>query len=282
MENQNEIVEPTVGQALSVSPEDAVFVALEMGENILKCGGEISRAEETVSRICYAYGAVTVDVVAILMTIIVTAEFEGQSITSTRRITDYGSNNLGRLARLNDLSRKICEHTPTRAECERKINQILDESQVSLARYVIGSALTSMGFAVFFGDFAAGVTWQLVGSLALDGALSGAIALLLGLMVRGLARTKTTSLVSKFIVCFVGGILAVLFGHVIPMCHPDKIMIGNIMNVIPGVAMTNAFRDMLGGDIMSGVFRLCSAIIDAVAIAAGYAVAILLVGGILA
>ena len=75
--------------------------------------------------------------------------------------------------------------------------------------------------------------------------------------------------------------MAMALGYAIPVCHADKIMIGNIMNVVPGVAMTNAFRDMLGGDIMSGVFRLCSAIIDAVAIAAGYAVAILLFGGMI-
>ena len=56
-------------------------------------------------------------------------------------------------------------------------------------------------------------------------------------------------------------------------------MIGNIMNFIPGVAMTNSFRDLFGGEIMSGLFRLCSVIIDAIVIAAGYAVAILLLGG---
>jgi uncharacterized membrane protein YjjP (DUF1212 family) len=56
-------------------------------------------------------------------------------------------------------------------------------------------------------------------------------------------------------------------------------MIGNIMSFIPGVAMTNSFRDLFGGDIMSGIFRLCTALIDAVAIAVGYAVAILILGG---
>ena len=267
--------------ASDISPEDAVFVALELGENILKCGGEISRAEETVSMIGDAYGASTVDVIAILSTIIVTAEFEGQSITSTRRITDYGSNNLGRLARFNDLSRKICVNKPSREQCLEKVNEILDDTNVSLTKYVVGSALTSMGFAMFFGDFSAGVTWSLVASLLLDGALSGVLALGLGVLARGLSRTKTNNIVSKFIICFIGGVLAMILGRVIPICHPDKIMIGNIMNVVPGVAMTNAFRDMLGGDIMSGVFRLCSAIIDAVAIASGYAVAILLLGGIM-
>lgn len=260
--------------------EDAVFIALELGENILKCGGEISRTEETVSRICYAYGAASVDVIAILSTIIVTAEFDGESITSTRRLTDYGSNNLGRLAGFNDLSRRICKETPSKEECLKRISSILAATEVSLVKYVVGSMLTSLGFAMFFGDFSAGVTWALIGGLALDGALSGLLALFLGLIIRGLAGTKFGGLVTKFIVCFTGGILAMLIGRIIPICHVDKIMIGNIMNVVPGVAMTNAFRDMLGGDIMSGMFRLCSAVIDAVAIAAGYAAAILLLGGI--
>ena len=267
--------------ATECSPEDAVFIALELGENILKCGGEISRAEETVNLICYAYGASNVDVIAILSTIIVTAQFEGQSITSTRRITDFSSNNLGRLARFNDLSRKICVEKPSRAECIEKINKIKSETYVSLSKYVIGSALTSLGFAMFFGDFSAGVTWQVVGGLLLDGVLSGILALGLGVLLRALAKNRTSSVISKFIVCFVGGIFAMALGFAIPVCHADKIMIGNIMNVVPGVSMTNAFRDMLGGDIMSGVFRLCSAVIDAVAIAAGYAVAILLCGGII-
>ena len=265
-----------------MNAEDAVFISLELGENILKCGGEISRAEETVSRICYAYGASTVDVIAILSTIIVTAEFGGQSITSTRRITDYGSNNLGRLARFNALSRRICIQKPSKQDCLESISEILEQTDVSLAKYVIGSALTSLGFAMFFGDFSAGVTWSLVAGLLLDGTLSGILALGLGVLARWLSKTKTNNIVSKFIICFIGGIFAMLLGHVIPTCHADKIMIGNIMNVVPGVAMTNAFRDMLGGDIMSGVFRLCSAIIDAVAIAVGYAFAILLIGGILA
>ena len=49
MEQQNILKESS--PSYDVSPEDALFIALEMGENILKCGGEISRAEETVNRI---------------------------------------------------------------------------------------------------------------------------------------------------------------------------------------------------------------------------------------
>ena len=77
-----------------------------------------------------------------------------------------------------------------------------------------------------------------------------------------------------------GGVLAVLVDRLGIGCNADKIMIGDIMNVIPGVLLANSFRDLFGGDIMSGFFRMCTALLDAVGIAIGYAVAILTLGGI--
>ena len=260
--------------------EDAVFIALELGERILKCGGEVIRAEDTVERICRAYGAVNVDVIAILSTIVLTAEFEGESITSTRRVYRFGTTNLGKLSRLNDLSRRICRERPTKKEVIDELNGIKKTAHVNMWRYVIGSMLTSFGFAVFFSDFSAGITTDILMTCIGDGFLSALIALPLAFIARHLYNTKTNSVIAKFLICFLGGVAAMLVGKVFLQCHVDKIMIGNIMNVIPGVAMTNAFRDMFSGDIMSGVFRLCGAIVDAVAIAAGYAVAILLLGGL--
>ena len=85
MENENIIKEDSVPKATEsdengVSYEDAVFIAVELGEHIMRSGGEISRAEDTVSRICKAYGAVTADVTAIMSVIVVTADFGGISI----------------------------------------------------------------------------------------------------------------------------------------------------------------------------------------------------------
>ena len=81
MENDVKISVP------QVSHEDAVFIAMEMGENMLRCGGEVSRAEDTVNRICMAYGAVTVDVTAILSVIVLTVDFGDVSVNSSRRET---------------------------------------------------------------------------------------------------------------------------------------------------------------------------------------------------
>ena len=263
-----------------ISHEDAVFIALELGERILKCGGEVIRAEDTVERICRAYGAINVDVIAILSTIVLTAEFEDGYITSTRRVYRFDTTNLGKLSKLNDLSRRICRDRPSKQQFIDELAKIKRTAHVGIWRYVIGCMLTSFGFAMFFGDLGGGINAEMLSVCVVDGLLSALIALPLGFMARYLYNTRTNAIIARFLMCFIGGVAAILVGKVIPWCHVDKIMIGNIMNVIPGVSMTNAFCDMFGGDIMTGVFRLCGAVVDTVAIAAGYAVAILLLGGV--
>ena len=83
-------------------------------------------------------------------------------------------------------------------------------------------------------------------------------------------------IMAKVIICFFGGICTILItyaGNSMGLvCHSDKIMIGTIMNVIPGVAFTNSLRDLLGGDLMTGILRFSEVLIDTVAIGCGYAI----------
>ena len=262
MENEINVSSP------AVSYEDAVFIAVELGEHVMRSGGEISRAEDTVNRICKAYGAVTVDVTAILSVIVVTADFGGVSINTSRRITEIGSHNLGRLSRLNNLSRRICRERPQKEDFLRELEEINQKSRVSAPVSMVGAILAAAGFAVYFG-----------GDL-FDALCSGLIAIPMTLLLGYLLNTQMNNIIAKFIVCLLGGVLAMLVGRTGLGCNVDKIMIGNIMNVIPGVLLANSFRDLFGGDIMSGFFRMCTAVLDAVAIAFGYAVAILALGGV--
>ena len=61
--------------------------------------------------------------------------------------------------------------------------------------------------------------------------------------------------------------------------HPDKIMIGNIMLVIPGIQLTTSLRDMINGDTISGLLNLSEAILKAISVALGFAL-VLLAGGV--
>ena len=46
--------------------EKVLSLALDLGKNMVKCGAEINRVEETVVRICFAYGMRSVDVFSII------------------------------------------------------------------------------------------------------------------------------------------------------------------------------------------------------------------------
>ena len=61
----------------------------------------------------------------------------------------------------------------------------------------------------------------------------------------------------------------------------DKIMIGDIMLLIPGVLMTNSFRDFISGDMISGLLHFSEAMITAVCVAAGFILSKILLGGML-
>ena len=57
----------------------------------------------------------------------------------------------------------------------------------------------------------------------------------------------------------------------------DKILIGDIMLLIPGLAMTNAVRNILLGNTISGLVRLADSLLWAAALAGGFMVALRIV-----
>ena len=131
---------------------------------------------------------------------------------------------------------------------------------------MIGSMLAAGGFTVFFGG------------TILDAVASLPIAIVIYLMntlikARGMNKLFYTALCSA-----ISGTLAIVFTKIGFGNNPDLIMIGDIMIIIPGVMLINSVREMLCGDVMSGLLRLIEAIIIAMAIACGFAVPILAFG----
>jgi uncharacterized membrane protein YjjP (DUF1212 family) len=55
----------------------------------------------------------------------------------------------------------------------------------------------------------------------------------------------------------------------VPNIRLDNIIIGGIMILVPGLALTNAIRDTMSGDLVSGTARGVEAIIVTIAIVAG-------------
>ena len=243
--------------------------ALDIGEAMLRSGAEILRVEDTIMRICLAYGGGIVDVFTILSLIIVSWHTtDDKNYTQTRRIYSY-STDLEKLEDLNALSRYICANKPSCSEIEQRVEQIMYQeknniSKSEIAGYVIGSG----GFAVFFG-----------GNLR-DGLAAGIVAALVYLWNYRFAGKSRNRVVYTFVCSFVACVMCLLSVSVGIGVNVDKVMIGIIMLLIPGINMMNSLRDMICGDIITGTLRLAEALMVAISIAVGFGVAILLVPNI--
>ena len=77
--------------------EYLLCLALDVGEGMLKNGGEVSRVENTVERICKAYGAVHVEVFSIISVIHAAVRMPDGSYSSQMRRVKSSSNDLYRL-----------------------------------------------------------------------------------------------------------------------------------------------------------------------------------------
>lgn len=242
--------------------------ALDIGELMLISGAEIYRVEDCIKRICTSYGVKRIDVFTITSSIVATLEDnEHKNITQTRRISSYKTD-LTMLDRLNQLSREMCRNKPELEEVHRRIKDIKNSKRYPFWFECLTYGAVAGAFTIFFG-----------GSFV-DGGVSALIGVILRLVVYMNSLTKVnqvfSSLLSSFAMCF----LAFLcvnngFGESI-----DNIVIGNIMLLIPGVGLTNSLRDLISGDIMAGVLRLCEVILIALSIAAGYILSALVIGGL--
>jgi len=240
---------------------------LTVGEWMLCSGAEVSRVEDSMVRICTAYGAIRVDVFTITSSIVVSADFQGKTFTQTRRITTY-STNLDMLDKLNSLSRYICVNLPDEQYIENELKRISEKKDYAFVTRLLFWSLTAGAFTVFFG-----------GGL-FDGLVSAVIGMFLMVSVDYIAGKGLNKVFSNLICSFFVTVLAYLSVRIGAGESMDKIIIGNIMLLIPGLALTNSLRDLIGGDIMSGVLRFCEACLIAIGIAAGYYGAVMLVGGI--
>lgn len=251
------------GQTIPTDAGSILSIALNIGAEILRAGGEIHRVEDTVTRICRAYGAEAVEVFAI--TSLITAEVrmpDGSFATRNRRVSGT-YNHLARLEALNALSRTICKSPISAAEVDARLEQIRLYRPVPEWLCYVGGMLATGGFAVFFGG------------TILDGLAAAAIAFFLTLFAR-LRPLRINSMVKSLISSFAAGVLSVLCVKVGFGDHVDKIIIGTIMLEIPGLSFGNALRDLLCGDTLAGTMRFIQAILQTLMIALGYMAALTL------
>lgn len=239
---------------------------LIMGELMQSCGAEVFRIEDTLNRMGYAFGAERMNVFVITSSIVITIELQdGQELTQTRRIREASGHDFCRLEQLNTLSREYCSHPFELSILSQRLNEIKEIHLPKRNRF-LGSVLAASSFALFFGGTAA------------DAAVSGIFALFICWMQLSLAALCMNTMIFNVVVSFLAGFGICTISRIIPSFHMDMIMLGDIMLVIPGIAITNAVRDILIGDTISGIMRFIEAMLWAGCLAFGFMSSIWLIG----
>ena len=250
-----------------MTAEELISCALDIGEQMLLSGAEVGRVETSVKLICTAYGCSRTDVFTITSSIVVSiVSADGVHITQTRRIMG-GSTNLTRLDRLNSLSRELCRTTPDYAYAQEKLKDICAQKAFPLCVEAMASALIAGAFAMFFGG-----RWE-------DGAVAAVLGLGLRYVTWLLQKAGMNQIFVNAVSSFLLSFSAISLVRLGLGQDTNMIIIGNIMLLIPGIALTNSLRDMISGDIMSGMLRFFDAVLVAAAIAAGYILAAQVLGG---
>ena len=88
--------------------KEILNLAVSMGEELLKNGGEIYRVQETVGRVMEAYGVRDYHVFVVTNGIFATVHEQGEDAGSMVRDVPLGDINLEKIAGINQLSREIC------------------------------------------------------------------------------------------------------------------------------------------------------------------------------
>ena len=235
---------------------------LDLGQLLLDCGAEISRVEDTLDRIGKAYGAKETNVFVITSIISLTIEFSGhKAITETRRIIRDGGTDFIRMEKLNSLSRSVCADPIPVEQLHERVKSI-SKGKKPFRVQLWGSVLAAGSYAIFFG-----------GTL-LDGVAAAVFGAMICLLQLRLDKTEINTVARNLLISLLVGIGVGIASQCMSVLHMDKILIGDIMLLIPGLAMINAVRNILLGNTISGLVRLADSLLWAGSLAGGFMIAL--------
>lgn len=232
-------------------------IAVDAGKIMLESGGETYRVEETMIKISLSLGLKNADGYATPTVIMLCCKDDaGRNISVVKRII-FRTFNLDKISKINNLSRNIEKNKLDACDVKKELSNIDKATAYSSKVVTLFAALAAGIFTLLFGgnftDFI--------------------IAFIIGGIIKITSIFLSNYKIADFFIDIVGGTEASLIAvsaFKLGFTHNyDKIIIGAIMLLVPGLAITNAIRDTINGDLVSGISRAIESFIIAIAIAVG-------------
>ena len=234
-----------------------LHVSTHAGKILLESGAETYRVEETIVRICKSFGVDFAESYVTPTGIMVSIyDVEKNTKTLITRVKNR-SNNLQKIHLVNDLSRDLAINKYSVCEVENQLKDIDNSKVYSNFVTLLCSGFAAACLTVLFG-----------------GGVKDCIAcFFIGLVIRLMAVTADKLLINSFFVNAIGGAVAagaaILFHSIGLGVNVNHVIIGSIMLLVPGLTITNAIRDTIAGDLLSGLTRAAEAVFIAISIAIG-------------
>lgn len=241
--------------------EDLVMdTCLLAGEIMLKNGGETYRTEDTMVWIARAAGMEDVHGSVTPTSIILSYRFMERSHTRMIRIPERAID-LNKVTLVNDVSRKFVSGKITL----QKARQLLQE--IDKKRPIYPNWLQNLAAGVASGSFAV-----LNGGVFIDLLPTAVSGMIVNISLSYIQRYMPIKFFADFIAAMTGGIAILLFYYIFPALHLDLMIIGTMLPLFPGIAVTNSLRDLMAGDLVAGVSRGVEAGLTALSVAAATAI----------
>lgn len=232
--------------------------ALLAGEIMLRNGAETYRVEDTINRILAVAKLEIIESYVTPTGIFVTLDHPDRNSKTMIKRVQQRTIHMGRIEQVNAVSRGLVTGQLTTTQAYEQLLAIKEyppySDPVKLLSYTLVSGCFSLVFGGTFGDFLA----------------ASIIGFLLGIAFMLLNKTKLIPYLKDILCSAFVAAMAILFTNYFYISQDlDIVIIGTIMPMVPGLAITNAIRDTIEGDLVSGVSRGAEAFFIAVSIAVG-------------
>jgi uncharacterized membrane protein YjjP (DUF1212 family) len=252
--------------------KEILILAVEIGDQMLRSGAEIYRVEDSIIHILNSFGLDNFDVYVLSNGIFASANENRDDSCSVIRHVPLSSTHLGKVIALNQLTRDICDHRCTIAEAQERLSTCRHLPAYAPLMQIFACGLGCGAFTILFGGSAA------------DAAAAFCIGMVEQLFITLCQQKKVPRFLTTLYTSLLVSLLSVMTAATgLPLQH-DKIVIGSIMPIVPGIAFTTSIRDIYNGDYLSGTIHLLDALLTALCIAVGISVPIVALrylGGVL-
>ncbi|UFJ43402.1 threonine/serine exporter family protein [Brevibacillus humidisoli] len=249
-----------------MSNELVMETCLLAGEIMLKSGAETYRVEDTMQLLAGSVGMESVHSFVTPTSIIFSYRAGDEDHTRMIRIPNR-TIDLNKVTLVNEVSRQLVSGQISLQEAYSKLLEI------DLKKTLYPPLLLHLAAGLASGSFAV-----LIGGNLFDFLLTIVSGFLVNLTVSYVQQILQVKLFAEFVAAFVGGIVVLQAAWFFPVLHLDLMLIGTMIPLFPGIAVTNSLRDLMAGDLVAGVSRGVEAVLTALSVAVAAAIVLSFVG----